>query len=218
MPRGKPRGAARPPNRSNLVAAERYRAAWWGPARDEPSDETLARVRRYVTDDPDPDRLARFTAAEVAAECNLSVRVAHYDLERLRGDGTLLRRREPIAGLGDEYVWERAHGRAPVRTLGTLPAAPDAVPLADAARLLGITRAAAVTLVREGVLAVDERASGAERIAVRRQDVARARWWFRHKDAPYAARQTPPAYIVPARWLERLNQQASEDAETREGA
>ncbi len=217
MPRGKPRGPTRAPNRSNLVAAEHYRAAWWGPARDEPSDETIARVRRYVTDDPDTDRLARFTAAEVAAECNLSVRVAHYDLERLRDDGALLRRREPIAGLGDEYVWERAHGRTPIRTLGDAPAAPDVVPLADAARLLGITRAAAVTLVREGVLAVDERASSVEVVAVRRQDVARARWWFRHKDAPYAERQTPPAYIVPARWLEILETQADE-AEAREGA
>lgn len=218
MPRGKPKGAARPPPAANLVAAEQYRAAWWGPARDEPSDETLARVRRYVTDDPDRDRLARFTAAEVAAECNLSVRVAHYELERLRGAGTLLRRREPIAGLGSEYVWERAHGRTGVRPLGGPPVTPDAVPLAEAARLLGITRAAAATLVREGVLAVDERASVAGALAVRRQDVARARWWFRHKGAPYAERQTPPAYIVPARWIELLAQESSEDAQAREGA
>ena len=84
MPRGKPKGAV---PRSNLVAAAEYRAAWWGPARDEPSDETLARVRRYVTHDPDSERLARFTAAEVAAECNLPLRVAHYDLERLRDAG-----------------------------------------------------------------------------------------------------------------------------------
>src|SRR5437764_2551642 len=135
MPRGKPKGAR---GRSNLVAASEYRAAWWGPARDEPSDETLARVRRYVRQDPDIDRLARFTAGEVAAECNLPLRVAHYDLERLRDEGLLLRRREPIAGLGDEYVWERAHGRTGVRSLREEPPAPDAVPIAEAARLLGI--------------------------------------------------------------------------------
>jgi hypothetical protein len=202
MPRGKPKSNGRC---ANLVPAADYRAAWWGAMRDEPSDETLARVRRYVMRDADEERLARFTAAEVAAECNLPMRVAHFDLERLRDEGVLLRRREPIAGLGDEYVWERAHGRSTVRTLREEPPAPDAVPLADAARLLGITLAAAVTLVREGVLAVDERASDATTIAVRRQDVARARWWFRHKDAPYAERQTPPAYIVPAQWQERLD-------------
>ncbi len=213
MPRGKPKSGGR---RANLVPAADYRAAWWGAMRDEPSDETLARVRRYVTHDPDDERLARFTAAEVAAECNLPLRVAHFDLERLRDQGVLLRHREPIAGLGDEYVWELAHGRSAVRALHDAPPAPDAVPLAEAARLLGITLPAAVTLVREGVLAIDERASGAAEIAVRRQDVARARWWFRHKDAPYAERQTPPAYIVPAHWQERLDHLTG--AEAREGA
>jgi hypothetical protein len=213
MPRGKPRGTA---PRSNLVAAAEYRAAWWGSAREEPSDETLARVRRYVTHDPDVDRLARFTAAEVAAECNLPVRVAHFDLERLRDAGVLLRRREPIAGLGDEYVWQRAHGRTGVTELRAGRAASDALPLADAARLLGITFSAAVMLVREGVLAIDEQASTEGAVAVRRQDVARARWWFRHKDAPYAERQTPPAYVVPAPWQERLGNLTEEEA--REGA
>lgn len=213
MPRGKPRGTAR---RSNLVAAAEYRAAWWGSAREEPSDETLARVRRYVTRDPDTERLARFTAAEVAAECNLPVRVAHFDLERLRDAGVLLRRREPIAGLGDEYVWERAHGRTGVLDLRGDRAASDAIPLADAARLLGITFNAAVTLVREGVLAIDEQESTATAVAVRRQDVARARWWFRHKDASYAERQIPPAYIVSAHWLARLDKLTEEEA--REGA
>jgi hypothetical protein len=201
-----------------LVTAAEYRAAWWGAARDEPSDETLARVRRYVTHDPDPDRLARFTAAEVAAECNLPLRVAHYDLERLRDAGALLRRREPIAGLGAEYVWERAHGRTGVTELrgSGSRAASDALSLADAAHLLGITFSAAVTLVREGVLAIDEQASTEESVFVRRQDVARARWWFRHKDAPYAERQTPPAYVVSAQWQERLNRLSEEEA--REGA
>lgn len=213
MPRGKPKSNGR---HANLVPAADYRAAWWGAMRDEPSDETLGRVRRYVTRDPDEERLARFTAAEVAAECNLPLRVAHFDLERLRDEGVLLRRREPIAGLGDEYVWERAHGRSTVRGLHEEPPAPDAVPLADAAQLLGITLAAAVTLVREGVLVIDERASDATTVAVRRQDVARARWWFRHKDAPYAERQTPPAYIVPAQWQERLDNLT--EAEAREGA
>ncbi len=213
MPRGKPKGAK---TRSNLVAASEYRPAWWGPARDEPSDDTLARVRRYVMQDPDRERLARFTAGELAAECNLPLRVAHYDLERLRDEGLLLRRREPIAGLGDEYVWERAHGRTGVRALHAPPDRPDAVPLAEAARLLGITTSAAVTLVREGVLAIDEQASSERQIAVRRQDVARARWWFRHKDAPYAERQTPPVYVVPAQWQARLN--ALSDEEAREGA
>jgi hypothetical protein len=213
MPRGKPKAGAR---RANLVPAAEYRAAWWGAMRDEPSDETLARVRRYVTHDPDAERLARFTAAEVAAECNLPLRVAHFDLERLRDAGVLLRRREPIAGLGDEYVWERAHGATGVRPLRGAPPAPDAVPLAEAARLLGITLPAAVTLVREGVLAIDERASSDRVVAVRRQDVARARWWFRHKDAPYAERQTPPAYIVPVAWRERLDHLTDEEA--REGA
>ncbi len=215
MPRGKPKGAG---PRSNLVAAAEYRAAWWGSAREEPSDETLARVRRYVTHNPDLDRLARYTAAEVAAECNLPLRVAHYDLERLRDAGVLLRRREPIAGLGSEYVWERAHGRTGViemRGRGSR-AASDALSLADAAHLLGITFAAAVTLVREGVLAIDERASTETAVLVRRQDVARARWWFRHKDAPYAERQTPPVYVVPARWQERLEILSEEEA--REGA
>lgn len=213
MPRGKPRGTTR---RSNLVAAAAYRAAWWGPARDEPSDETLARVRRYVTRDADSERLARFTAAEVAAECNLPLRVAHFDLERLRDDGILLRRREPIAGLGDEYVWERAHGRTGVVTLRGNRGEPDALPLAEAARLLGITFSAAVTLVREGVLAIDEHTSTDAAIWVRRQDVARARWWFRHKDAPYAERQIPPVYVVPASWQERLERLRDEEA--REGA
>lgn len=213
MPRGKPKGA---PPRSNLVAAAEYRAAWWGAAREEPSDETLARVRRYVTHDPDVERLARFTAAEVAAECNLPVRVAHYDLERLRDAGVLLRRREPIAGLGDEYVWERAHGRTGVIELHSERIESDAIPLADAARLLGIAFNAAVTLVREGVLAIDEQASTQTAIAVRRQDVARARWWFRHKDALYAERQTPPAYVVPSHWQERLARLREEEA--REGA
>lgn len=213
MPRGKPKGTAR---RSNLIAAAEYRAAWWGSARDEPSDETLARVRRYVTHDPDAERLARFTAAEVAAECNLPLRVAHFDLERLRDAGVLLRRREPIAGLGDEYVWERAHGRTGVIDLRGDRAASDAIPISDAARLLGITFSATVTLVREGVLAIDEQASRDGAIALRRQDVARARWWFRHKDAPYAERQTPPAYIVPAHWQERLDKLTEEEA--REGA
>jgi hypothetical protein len=173
-------------------------------------------VRRYVMHDPDEERLARFTAAEVAAECNLPLRVAHFDLERLRDAGVLLRRREPIAGLGDEYVWERAHGRSTVRSLHEEPPAPDAVPIAEAAYLLGITLQAAVTLVREGVLAIDERASSTQAIAVRRQDIARARWWFRHKDAPYAERQTPPAYIVTAQWQERLEKFV--EAEAREGA
>jgi hypothetical protein len=215
MPRGKPKGAA---PRSNLVAAAEYRAAWWGSARDEPSDETLARVRRYVTHDPDPDRLARFTAAEVAAECNLPLRVAHYDLERLRDAGVLLRRREAIAGLGSEYVWERAHGRTGVTELHGRGrrATSDALALADAAHLLGITFNAAVTLVREGVLAIDEQASTEAAVSVRRQDVARARWWFRHKDAPYAERQTPPAYVVPAQWQGRLERLSEEEA--REGA
>lgn len=209
MPRGKPKGTRK---RSNLVAAAEYRAAWWGPARDEPSDETLARVRRYVAMDPDDERLARFTAAEVAAECNLPLRVAHFDLERLRADGMLRRRREPIAGLGEEYVWERAHGRPAVRALHAPPDAPDALPLADAARLLGITFGAAVTLVREGVLAIDMQASTETAIAVRRQDVARARWWFRHKDAPYAERQTPPVYDLSPYWRERLDQLHETDA------
>jgi hypothetical protein len=213
MPRGKPKNLGR---QTNLVPAADYRAAWWGPLRDEPSDETLSRVRRYVTRDADEERLARFTAAEVAAECNVPLRVAHYDLERLRDDDLLLRRREPIAGLGDEYVWERAHGRSTIRSLRGEQPAPDAVPLAEAARLLGITLAASVTLVREGILAIDERASNAVTIAVRRQDVARARWWFRHKDAPYAERQTPPAYIVPLHWQERLDSLTTEEA--REGA
>lgn len=213
MPRGKPKGEAR---HSNLVAAAEYRAAWWGSAREEPSDETLGRVRRYVTHDPDPDRLARFTAAEVAAECNLPVRVAHFDLERLRDAGVLLRRREPIAGLGDEYVWGRAHGRTGVIGLRGERVESNAIPLADAAHLLGITFNAAVTLVREGVLAIDEQASTEGAIAVRRQDVARARWWFRHKDAPYAERQTPPAYVVSERWRERLENLREEEA--REGA
>lgn len=213
MPRGKPKGTAQ---RSNLVAAAEYRAAWWGPARDEPSDETLARVRRYVTQDADSERLARFTAAEVASECNLPLRVAHYDLERLRDQGALLRRREPIVGLGDEYVWERAHGRTGVLDLRGGRAESDALPVAEAARLLGVTFAAAVTLVREGVLAIDEQASTPTTIAVRRQDVARARWWFRHKDAPYAERQTPPVYVIPAHWQERLDTLSDEEA--REGA
>lgn len=213
MPRGKPKGAA---PRSNLVAAAEYRAEWWGPARDEPSDETLARVRRYTTHDPDVERLARFTAAEVAAECNLPLRVAHYDLERLRDQGLLLRRREPIVGLGDEYVWERAHGRTGVVALRGGQTETDAIPVADAARLLGITFSAAVTLVREGVLAIDEQASTETTIAVRRQDVSRARWWFRHKDAPYAERQTPPVYVVSAYWQERLDTLGDEEA--REGA
>jgi hypothetical protein len=217
MPRGKPKGAA---PRSNLVAAAEYRAAWWGSAREEPSDETLARVRRYVTHDPDPDRLARFTAAEVAAECNLPLRVAHYDLERLRDAGVLLRRREPIAGLGSEYVWERAHGRTGVTELRASGSGSrttsDALPLADAAHLLGITFNAAVTLVREGVLAIDEQASTETAVSVRRQDVARARWWFRHKDASYAERQTPPAYVVSDQWQERLDRLSEEEA--REGA
>jgi hypothetical protein len=173
-------------------------------------------VRRYVTHDPDVDRLARFTAAEVAAECNLPLRVAHYDLERLRDAGVLLRRREPIAGLGSEYVWERAHGRTGVTELRGSRAASDALSLADAAHLLGITFSAAVTLVREGVLAIDEQASTEAAVFVRRQDVARARWWFRHKDAPYAERQTPPAYVVPAQWQERLDRLREEEA--REGA
>ncbi|MDQ6832151.1 MAG: hypothetical protein M3008_02030, partial [Chloroflexota bacterium] len=151
MPRGKPKGIAR---LSNLVAAAEYRAAWWGPARDEPSDETLARVRRYVTQDPDSEHLARFTAAEVAAECNLPLRVAHYDLERFRDTGLLLRRREPIVGLGDEYVWKRAHGRTGVVALRGRRVESDAIPLAEAARFLGITFNAAVTLVREGILAI----------------------------------------------------------------
>ncbi len=217
MPRGKPRRNVR---RSNLVAASEYRAVWWGAACDEPSDETLARVRRYVVHDPDVERLARFTAAEVAAECNLPLRVAHFDLERLRDAGVLLRRREPIAGLGTEYVWERAHGRTGVRTLFGERGEPDTMPLSDAARLLGITFAAVVTLVREGVLAIDEQASTAVAVFVRRQDVARARWWFRHKDAPYAERQTPPAYVVPAPWQERLDdiRETDTEAETREGA
>lgn len=214
MPRGKPKGM----RQSNLVAASEYRAAWWGAARDEPSDETLARVRRYTTHDADVERLARFTAAEVAAECNLPLRVAHFDLERLRDEGVLMRRREPIAGLGAEYVWERAHGRTGVRALFGGQAETDALPLADAARLLGITFAAAVTLVREGVLAIDEQASTATLVSVRRQDVARARWWFRHKDAPYAERQTPPAYVVPAHWGERLETLSEEGQEAREGA
>ncbi|MCA1666442.1 MAG: hypothetical protein LC793_03395 [Thermomicrobia bacterium] len=213
MPRGKPRGTAR---RSNLVAAAEYRAAWWGPTRDEPSDETLARVRCYVTNDPDIERLARFTAAEVAAECNVPLRVAHFDLERLRDQGVLLRRREPIVGLGDEYVWERAHGRTGVVDLRGGRAASDAISVAEAARLLGITFAAAVTLVREGVLAIDEQASSEAVVAVRRQDVARARWWFRHKGATYAERQTPPVYVVPAQWQERLDSVSEEEA--REGA
>jgi hypothetical protein len=213
MPRGKPKGAAR---HSNLVAAAEYRAAWWGPARDEPSDETLARVRRYTTHDPDIEHLARFTAAEVAAECNLPLRVAHYDLERLRDQGVLLRRREPIVGLGDEYVWEPAHGRTGVVDLRGGRPESDALTVVEAARLLGITFGAAVTLVREGVLAIDEQASNEMTIAVRRQDVARARWWFRHKDAPYAERQTPPVYVVPAHWQERLDTLSDEEA--REGA
>lgn len=213
MPRGKPKGTVR---RSNLVAAAEYRAAWWGPARDEPSDETLARVRRYATQDPDSERLARFTAAEVAAECNLSLRVAHYDLERLRDQGVLLRRREPIVGLGDEYVWERAHGRTGVVTLRGKRDESDAIPLAEAARFLGITFGAAVTLVREGILAIDEQASTETAVSVRRQDVARARWWFRHKDAPYAERQTPPVYVVSAHWQEQLDTLSEEEA--REGA
>ncbi len=213
MPRGKPKGTER---RSNLVAAAAYRAAWWGPARDEPSDETIARVRRYTTQDPDNERLARFTAAEVAAECNLPLRVAHYDLERLRDQGLLLRRREPIVGLGDEYVWERAHGRTGVVALRGRRDESDAIPLAEAARFLGIVFSAAVTLVREGVLAIDEQMSTATTVAVRRQDVARARWWFRHKDAPYAERQTPPVYVVSAHWQGRLDTLSEEKA--REGA
>ncbi len=213
MPRGKPKGAVQ---RSNLIAAAEYRAAWWGPARDEPSDETLARVRRYTTHDRDSERLARFTAAEVAAECNLPLRVAHYDLERLRDQGLLFRRREPIVGLGDEYVWERAHGRTGVVALRGKRGESDAIPLAEAARSLGITFNAAVTLVREGILAIDEQASTATTVAVRRQDVARARWWFRHKGAPYAERQTPPVYIVSAQWQERLDTLREDDA--REGA
>ncbi|MDQ6907079.1 MAG: hypothetical protein M3176_09640 [Chloroflexota bacterium] len=213
MPRGKPKGTER---RSNLVAAAEYRAAWWGPARDEPSDETLARVRRYTTHDRDSERLARFTAAEVAAECNLPLRVAHYDLERLRDQGLLFRRREPIVGLGDEYVWERAHGRTGVVALRGRRDESDAIPLAESARFLGITFNAAVTLVREGILAIDEQASTATTVAVRRQDVARARWWFRHKGAPYAERQTPPVYIVSAHWQERLDTLREDEA--REGA
>jgi hypothetical protein len=152
----------------------------------------------------------------VASECNLPLRVAHYDLERLRDQGLLLRRREPIVGLGDEYVWERAHGRTGVLDLHGGRAEPDALPVAEAARLLGVTFAAAVTLVREGVLAIDEQASTPTTIAVRRQDVARARWWFRHKDAPYAERQTPPVYVIPAHWQERLDTLSDEEA--REGA
>jgi hypothetical protein len=73
-----------------------------------------------------------------------------------------------------------------------------------------------VTLVREGVLAIDEQASTEAAVFVRRQDVARARWWFRHKDAPYAERQTPPAYVVSAQWQERLDRLSEEEA--REGA
>nr|MDQ6908548.1 hypothetical protein [Chloroflexota bacterium] len=142
----------------------------------------------------------------------LPLRVAHYDLERLRDQGLLFRRREPIVGLGDEYVWERAHGRTGVVALRGKRDEADAIPLAEAARFLGITFNAAVTLVREGILAIDEQASTATTVAVRRQDVARARWWFRHKGAPYAERQTPPAYVVSEQWQERLRTLESESA------
>lgn len=214
MPRGKQKTHA---HHSNLVEAAEYRAAWWGPARDEPGDETYERVRHYVVHDPDPDRLARFTAAEVAAECNLAVKVAHFDLERLRDAGVVLRYREPIMGLGGAYVWERAHGQGGVRVLGAPPPPPDVVSLDDTMRLLGITRAGAVALVREGMLAIDERASTGETVMVRRRDVARARWWFRHKEMPYAERQLPPAYVVPPAWERRLDD-LRDEKEAREGA
>lgn len=215
MPKGKPKGAT---TGSNLVAASAYRALWWGPARDEPGDETLDRVRRYVTHEADPDRLSRFTAGEVAAACNLSGAVAHYELDALRAEGVLTRRREPIAGMGaTTYVWARAHGAGAVRQIGAARAANDAVPLADVPRLLGVSWAEAVRMARGGVLAIDEAASDGGRVAVRRADVARARWWQRHRDAPYAERHLPPVYVVPPQLAERLA--ALTDGESkREGA
>ncbi len=231
MPHGKSKGSS---SRPKLVEASEYRAVWWGPMRDAPDDETAQRVRRYVIRDPDTEQLARFTAAEVAAECNLPVKVAHFDLEQLRDAGVLRRHKEALAGLGSAYVWERAHGgdrgADKVRVLGAPPPPSDAVPLSEAAQLLGITHAATMTMVREGILAIDERASAGAgaTIAVRRRDVARARWWFRHKDAPYANRQLPPVYAVPPGWLARLdacdamqneNETGGESGEgTREGA
>ncbi len=218
MPKGKlrekPKAEAA---RGTVVAASEYRAAWWGPSRDEPSEETLDRVRRYVLREPDPDRLARFTAAEVAAACNLAVKVAHYDLEQLRAEAVLQRRREPIAGLSAAYVWALAHGETGVRQIGTTRAASDAVPLMDAARMLGVPEADVVTMVRNGVLAIDERASNTRVIVVRRADVARARWWMRHKDAPYAERHLPPVYVVPPAWAARLAALAGDQGK-REGA
>lgn len=218
MPKGKPKAET---TGSNLIAASAYRAPWWGAARDEPSDETLARVRRYVTHEADPDRLSRFTAAEVAAACNLSGAVAHYELDALRAEGVLTRRREPITGMGaTTYVWARANGAGAVRQIGAARAANDAVPLAEVPRLLGVSWADAVRMARNGVLAIDEAAGGDEnggRVAVRRADVARARWWVRHKDAPYAERHLPPVYVVPPLWAERLAA-LTDDESKREGA
>lgn len=216
MPKGKLKTTA---EASNLVAASAYRAAWWGPARDEPGDDTRDRVRLYVTHDPDPDRLSRFAAAEVAAACNVSIKTAHYELEELRAEGVLRRRREPITGMGAmAFVWTRAHGAGGIRRIGEARAASDAVPLADVPRLLGITAADAVRMARGGVLMVDEDASDDGRIAVRRADVARARWWARHKDAPYAERHLPPVYVVPPHWAERLAALTNDDESKREGA
>lgn len=219
MPKGKPK-VAKPG--ANLVAASAYRAAWWGAARDEPGDDTRDRVFRYVTHDADPDRLSRFTAAEVAAACNLSVKTAHYELDGLRAEGVLLRRREPIGGMGaTAYVWARAHGAGGIRQIGAARAAADTVLLADVPRLLGVPWAEAVRMARDGVLAVDADANDANdtrAITVRRADVARARWWVRHKDAPYAERHLPPVYVVPPAWAERLAALAGDDEGKREGA
>ena len=60
MPRGKPKSNGR---RANLVPAADYRAAWWGSMRDEPSDETLARVIA-VTLQRVPSSTARRTSTE----------------------------------------------------------------------------------------------------------------------------------------------------------
>jgi len=218
MPRGKLRGKPKTGAvRGTVVAASEYRAAWWGPSRDEPSEETLDRVHRYVLREPDPDHLARFIAAEVAAACNLAVKVAHYDLEQLRAKALLRRYREPIAGLSAAYVWALAYGETGVRQIGAMRVASDAVPLNDAARMLGLPEADVVAMARNGVLAVDERASDAQVIAVRRADVARARWWMRHKDAPYAERHLPPVYVVPPAWAARLAALVGDEGK-REGA
>lgn len=214
MPKGKLKTETA---RGTVIEASEYRAAWWGPSRDEPSEETLDRVRRYITHTPDPDRLVRFTAAEVAAECNLAVKVAHFDLDQLRADGVLRRDREPITGLGVAYVWAMAHGETGVRQIGAARAASDSVSLAEAARMLGIPEAEVITMARNGVLAVDERASGPDVIAVRRADVARAFWWMQHKDAAYAERHLPPVYVVPPLWATRLAALADDEGK-REGA